>query len=1550
MAYISPVTTLLLIFFFCSTMNQAASVVYIATIPSIDLCPTTSCLTLSKFATNSTHYLGSNITLLFLPGTHYLNTTNLTLSSVDNVVMKSINSTIAQIQCANNSHINFNQSESIYIANLDFIGCVGNEVKQVEIFVAQYSNFNGQNNRRSVLELTDTTAQIINCTFTSSYGQGSHLAHTDCAYFDSCFSSGFTGGAVTATNSTIDISQCKFENFEADFGGAIFAEAGSIINMTGTICMNNIAINGGALYSIHSDIIMEECEFHKNIAYGGGVLYSNASNITVGASKFRNNVGIISGGVLHNLLSDITITASEFYGSSALQGGSLYSSRSIVNIETSEFHDNTATDGGVLYSTDNDIRIQTSEFHHNSAINGGVLHSSNGDIMLLLECKLHDNSATNGGVLYQYSFIGDIIVIAKSEFHSNSATRHGGVLDSNSSPLVLLELSEFFNNSADRYGGVVHAFDSRIETIQSAFRDNSASWRGGVLYSLTSDFIIGDSNFTSNGSPIGAVLHATDSYVLYHSYLLIDSNSADSYAVIYLSDSEFSGYATDLLNNSIVFSSNMGSLLAFSSNISFIGYAVFVNNQPPQNTTLYTTQDFQEGGAITLFQSNAVFNGACNLKYNHAENGGAIHSTESKLYLNGNVMIAHNTVTGNGGGIYLSTRSSELICQQRSTLVLLNNTALNKGGGLHATSSSIRAISAFTMDYTGTRIHFRNNTAKRGGGLSLEANARLLIEKYDIIDINDKNDTNTTVFVDNRAEYGGAIHVDDDTNSAAGCDTLSTIECFFQVRATYDQEEKYLKTQSMYFSQNYAKISGSTLYGGLLDRCAVSQLAEVYKKYNIIRDSNDQIGDGVAYFKNVSIITANTSVSSQPVRVCLCVDNIHNCTHQSRVQLRKGEMFTQSVVAVDQIGQPVSAIIQSSLHFTESGLAEGQLARKIPAECTNLTFNIVSPHSSEMLTLYALDGPCRDAEPSRKMLDVHFLPCSCPIGLQISGKNTTNCTCQCHSDIREHVEHCDVHTGALFKPSRSRAWISYINDTNTNKTAFLVYSNCPFDYCLSISPPIDLSQLNGADVQCASKRSSLLCGSCQPGLSLSLGSSHCLSCPSYWPALLVAITIAAILAGVALVASLLILNMTIAVGTLNGLIFYSNVVYVNKNILLPFQETNFITVFISWLNLELGIDTCYFPGMDTYIKTWLQLAFPAYIILLVAIVIIISYYSTKFSNLIGKKDPVATLATLILLSYAKLLEISFQSLSVGILEYLDSSKMVWLPDATVGYLSGKHIPLFIAAVLILLVGLVYTVLLFSWQWLLYLPKWKILRWSRNPKIQTFIETYHKPYTPRHRYWTGLLLIVRIVLYLVAAVNISNDPTVALTAITFTMCVVLSLSKLIGGRTYRKWPIDMLETFFYLNTLSFAIFTWYSLDSPASNQEAAAYTSVTITFIALLLIILYHIYTYTSVFSKIKTTKLGRRIDRLFTNADPKPKPERRRWSSPPDDDIHRFNELLDAIDRPANTYDYNVQLKQNPVKPTQSTVEVHHPYLTPPHTEEMEFGRAVIKEGNSNCD
>ena len=111
---------------------------------------------------------------------------------------------------------------------------------------------------------------------------------------------------------------------------------------------------------------------------------------------------------------------------------------------------------------------------------------------------------------------------------------------------------------------------------------------------------------------------------------------------------------------------------------------------------------------------------------------------------------------------------------------------------------------------------------------------------------------------------------------------------------------------------------------------------------------------------------------------------------------------------------------------------------------------------------------------------------------------------------------------------------------------------------------MNLNLPNGADTQCAYNRSDLLCGACQEHLSLSLGSSRCLPCHSHWPAVLVVIFLAAIIAGILLVTVLLALNMTVAVGLINGFIFYANIVIANNAIFFPSSEPSFPTVFVVW--------------------------------------------------------------------------------------------------------------------------------------------------------------------------------------------------------------------------------------------------------------------------------------------------------------------------------------------------------------------------------------------------
>ena len=57
-----------------------------------------------------------------------------------------------------------------------------------------------------------------------------------------------------------------------------------------------------------------------------------------------------------------------------------------------------------------------------------------------------------------------------------------------------------------------------------------------------------------------------------------------------------------------------------------------------------------------------------------------------------------------------------------------------------------------------------------------------------------------------------------------------------------------------------------------------------------------------------------------------------------------------------------------------------------------------------------------------------------------------------------------------------------------------------------------------------------------------------------------------------MVALILALDLSMAVGTMNGLIFYANIVQARNRMFLPFEKQNFFTVFIQMLNTELSFD------------------------------------------------------------------------------------------------------------------------------------------------------------------------------------------------------------------------------------------------------------------------------------------------------------------------------------------------------------------------------------------
>ncbi len=105
-------------------------------------------------------------------------------------------------------------------------------------------------------------------------------------------------------------------------------------------------------------------------------------------------------------------------------------------------------------------------------------------------------------------------------------------------------------------------------------------------------------------------------------------------------------------------------------------------------------------------------------------------------------------------------------------------------------------------------------------------------------------------------------------------------------------------------------------------------------------------------------------------------------------------------MAVDQVKDPINATIRSSV-ITESGvgrLKEGQAKQQVGNQCTELEYNVFSQDSSAQVELYA-EGPCINLGISKQIINISFLPCTCPIGLKPI-QSDTECKCDCDPDLQ----------------------------------------------------------------------------------------------------------------------------------------------------------------------------------------------------------------------------------------------------------------------------------------------------------------------------------------------------------------------------------------------------------------------------------------------------------------------------------------------------------------------------------------------------------------------
>ena len=584
--------------------------------------------------------------------------------------------------------------------------------------------------------------------------------------------------------------------------------------------------------------------------------------------------------------------------------------------------------------------------------------------------------------------------------------------------------------------------------------------------------------------------------------------------------------------------------------------------------------------------------------------------------------------------------------------------------------------------------------------------------------------------------------------------------------------------------------------------------------------------------------TSTSQFSSDPSSVCFCDSNNQlDCSgyfHFTRAF--PGQTFPVSVVAVGQRMGRVPAVIRATSDDARSAkIGDLEISQVAGKTCSPLQYtvfttrNVVQIYLQVQTTALIEQINGSDVINTNNIATIYHRLLPCPPTFQLSNVSGA---CECDNRLTPFTSICNISTQTIERNGDYWVAAQYIN---TTYEGLIIHQTCPFDYC---RPASDVFALDPSDsnVQCAFNRSGLLCGACGPGLSLVLGTSRCLLCPNTYLALLVPFAIA----GVVLVVFLLVLKLTVSIGTINGLIFFANIVAANQSIFFPPGSSNILTVFIAWLNLDLGIETCFYDGMDAYAKTWLQFVFPMYIWVIVGTIIVVSHFISTVSRILGD-NPISVLATLFLISYAKVLRTVYASFSYTFLTYPNGSVVpVWLFDGNIRYLKGKHIPLFIAALLyFLFIFVPFTLLLFSWQWLQAKSNSRLLSWVNSPKLKPLMDSYTAPYQDKQRYWPGMLLIVRSGLFLTFAINTLGDPSINLLCIIIASLFIAFLAWNQGG-VYKKWYLNVLESFFILQ-LGFLSAATYDVRARGGNQAAVVYTFVGTNLVVFTLIVIFHIF-------------------------------------------------------------------------------------------------------------
>ena len=566
---------------------------------------------------------------------------------------------------------------------------------------------------------------------------------------------------------------------------------------------------------------------------------------------------------------------------------------------------------------------------------------------------------------------------------------------------------------------------------------------------------------------------------------------------------------------------------------------------------------------------------------------------------------------------------------------------------------------------------------------------------------------------------------------------------------------------------------------------------------------------------NQQIIQTDQHQLNQHTFICYCSLNVTNCSVDILGPVYPGQVLQVDLCVPNGDYNSILYVETHNKHLPTSACKiahQSELLQTISSYSTTFNFTIVT-EEKEMCEIFITASPC--LYDKYEAFYVEILPC--PVGFTLQ-----NGVCDCDpylSNSNIHIDVCSIDQSAITRPANTWITAHYYS----NNTKYLISHNCPMDYCVPHSLHLNL---RNPDLQCQFNRTDILCSQCQHSLSMVFGSSRCIHCTNIH----ILITLIIIVAGIVLVVLLYLLNLTVTTGTINGIIFYANIISINDSVFLTnnnvFQP---LRVFISFTNLDLGIETCFYNGMDGYAKMFLQLFFPFYLIVIAASVIVASRHSSRILRWTYTRS-LPVLVTFFLLSYTSVLRAVLTVLfSYSTITHLPSGhqEVVWSIDASVPLIGLKFTILFITCLVLFLLLIPFNIILLFTR---HLSRFRIIN-----QFKPLLDAFQGSYKDRYYYWVGVQLILRSVLF--GFYGFQTQLRLILTAIILILFIALY-----GYSHPNKNGLVHIQELLLL--LNLTIMYTVSYQGSSSMFYIVTNIMISLALFQFCTIVLYHFITYT----------------------------------------------------------------------------------------------------------